>query len=118
MLEKRTFPRLDCPQDRPCTFSGRESINLQGKIINISRSGVSFISKNRLEDNNKLDIVIDYPELERKVSTVVKVIWSRSQDDIYSYGTRFVTISNEDKYDLLDHFYEGWKKDFLTKKAR
>lgn len=117
MLEKRTFPRLVCPKDKTCAITGQKQTRISGQLKDISRSGVSFISKNRLEDNAKADLLIKYPEMERDIPSVVRIIWTRPLRNSYIYGTRFVDISNEDKYDLLDHFYENWKKDFLSNRS-
>jgi len=116
MLEKRTFPRLDCPNDKACTVIGNKETDLSGELRNMSRSGAKLISKNRLKADSKVDILINYPELEREIPSAARVIWSRQEKDLFSYGIRFVNISNEDKYDLLDHFYESWKEEFLSKR--
>jgi len=117
MLEKRTFPRLVCPKDKSCAVMGKSESELRGEIKDISRSGLSMVSRNRLDTDSKVDILIDYPELDRQIPSVVRIIWSRAKKDLYTYGTRFVSINNEDKFDLLDHFYEHWKKDILAQRS-
>ncbi len=114
MQERRVFPRIACPKDNQCTVTSTEEGKFSGELTNISRKGASIISKNRIEDNSKLGVVIKYPEINRNISSVIQIIWSSFKDGNYRYGGRLVDINNEDKYDLLDHFYESWKKDIVS----
>lgn len=116
MEERRVFPRIDCPKDNHCIVTSTEEGRFSGELMNISRKGASIVSKNRIDDNSKLDVVIRYPEIDRNISSVIQIIWSSFKDGNYRYGGRLVDINNEDKYELLDHFYESWKEDILSKR--
>ena len=117
MQERRKFPRLECPKDKQCTVMSAKLRDFQGELKNISRSGTTLISKNQLKNNDKIDILIKYPELDREVPSVVEIVWSHFKNTLYTYGTKFVNIKSEDKYDLLDHFYESWKNQILSKRS-
>lgn len=116
MEERRVFPRIDCPKDNCCTVACKEEGRFNGQLTNISRKGASIISQNRIEDNSKLDVVINYPDINREIHSVIQIIWSSFKDGNYRYGGRLVDINNEDKYELLDHFYESWKRDIVSKR--
>ena len=114
--ERRVFPRLECPKDKTCSIVGREVGGFNGELMNISRSGASFASKNHLNDKDKVDVFIRYDEIDKSIPSAVQIVWSHLRKGLYTYGGRILDINSEDKYDLLDHFYEGWKKDILEKK--
>lgn len=114
MEDRRVFPRIDCPKEDRCTVTSTKEGIFSGELMNISRKGASIVSKNRIEDNSKLDVVIKYPEINRNIPSVIQIVWSSFKDGNYRYGGRLVNINNEDKYDLLDRFYESWKKDIVS----
>jgi hypothetical protein len=116
MQERRKFPRFACPKDKSCTIVGIKEEGFSGELKNISRDGALIVSKNRLEDNSRLDAVIKYPTIDRDIPSVIQIVWSRSHLGKYIYGGKLVSISNEDKYDLLDHFYESWKNGVLNRR--
>jgi len=114
MDDRRVFPRIDCPKDNPCTVTSKEEGRFSGELINISRKGASIVSKNRIDKNSKLDLVIKYPKIDRIIPSVIQIVWSSFKDGSYAYGGRLVDINNEDKFDLLDHFYESWKNNIVN----
>jgi c-di-GMP-binding flagellar brake protein YcgR len=116
MKERRTYPRFECPKDKSCPVINKKVSGFYGELKNISRAGAAFVSESRLDDNSKVDIFIKYPDLGRDISAELQIVWSHFKNGLYTYGGRFLSISNEDKYDLLDHFYENWKRDILAKR--
>lgn len=117
MQERRKFPRLECPKDKSCTVTSTKAMDFKGELSNISRDGARLVSKNRFADAfDKVDISINYPELERTIPSMVQLVWHRAEKDRHTYGAKFLSIKNEDKFDLLEHFYEDWKNKILSKR--
>jgi len=108
--ERRKYPRFFCPNDKFCSFRLKGEREFSGNIMNISRDGIAFSSPKALKSDSIIDMSLTYSDIERQIPSKVEVIWSRPSKVINSYGAKFVDIQAEDKADLLDFFYEDWKK--------
>ncbi|MBM3248975.1 MAG: PilZ domain-containing protein [Candidatus Omnitrophica bacterium] len=116
MEDRRIFPRIGCPKDDHCTVTGKAS-RFSGELMNISRKGALIVSKDRVDNDSKLDVVMRYPKIARDIPSIIQVVWSSFKDGNYTYGGKLVDINNEDKFDLMDNFYESWKRDLIASRS-
>ncbi|MFC1593772.1 PilZ domain-containing protein [Candidatus Omnitrophota bacterium] len=107
--ERRKFPRFMCPKEKFCTISSKGDESFLGNVKNLSREGISITSANRLAESKDITMNINFAEIERQIPVTLRVIWSLSGNILHTYGAAFSSISSEDKFDLLESFYEDWK---------
>ncbi|MFC1704428.1 PilZ domain-containing protein [Candidatus Omnitrophota bacterium] len=116
MEERRRFPRFGCPKDKFCTVTSKGANSFLGNVKNISREGVAISSTNRLEPNKEVSLDINYADLDRHIPVSLKILWEHSGNVLHTYGAVFSRISPEDKFDILESFYEIWKNDETRKR--
>ncbi len=114
--ERRKFPRFVCPKDKFCTVTSKSGGGFLGSLKNISREGVALSSTSELEKDGVYDFTINYAGIERHIPAVLRVVWSYPGNVLNTYGAEFSNVRPEDKFDLLESFYEHWKQDIVERK--
>ena len=108
MEERRRHQRFESSQERP--FNAKQNGHFLGAVRNFARGGLSFISKEELNDKEKLNLELELEGLGRGVSLAAEILWSRNQAEGFAYGAKFNNILPEDKFDILDLLYRDWRE--------
>ena len=116
MQERRRYPRFNCPSNKFCSYRFEEEKDFSGNIMNISRGGITFSSLKALRGNSVVNLNLTYIDIEKQIFLKIKIIWSHHGKILHTYGARFINILAEDKANLLDGFFEDWKKKILLEK--
>ncbi|MFC2168738.1 PilZ domain-containing protein [Acidobacteriota bacterium] len=100
--ERREFPRFEIPvQIRPTEVFGKE-----GRVANISMSGVRIFGTKKIEVGKILKIEFVLPS-DKWVTAVAQVIWAKEQSSQsilkYDFGCRFVEVPSESKKNLFEY---------------
>ncbi len=116
--ERRKNPRFKCrkPADFPIHVASEENI---GWLKNLSRGGIAFESNSSFKENQQCYFEIK-PKLNAKsIPVEACIMWA-----VYSpatsgclCGARILNMDSSSKIDLLDMFYEDWKKTVITEEA-
>ena len=117
MIEKRKYPRFPCPLGKAGTITSAGDQGFMGTIKDISRGGIAISSTQELADD-EIDLTIHSNDLGRQIPVTVKVLWSDHEPAQRTYGGTFLRVASADKYDLLDYFYENWKKNEIERRRQ
>ena len=114
--EMRQKPRFSFlrPEDYEVSFEHHKGA---ARLINFSRSGLSFVSRESLEPN-EIDILNIKPSSgNRTIPCKAHVVWRYAQNDNqeYIYGANIILMDPADKADLITALYEDWKKAAILK---
>ena len=102
MKNKRKSKRLDClvPVE-----AKKGSIYEKAKTVNISKTGIGFISSSKMPINKEIPIELDMGE-EAPILVVGKVKWNRriKETESYRVGVIFKEVLKGSKTRLSKHF--------------
>ena len=77
-------------------------------IIEISRKGIRIASDSPLRDTGEHNFVIKSSWLDHDIPVMVRIVWNDTSAGIRNYGARFISISPENVFELLDPLYHDW----------
>jgi hypothetical protein len=109
MDDRRKHQRLGSVSDRRFIIKYEDKDVVLGEVKNFSRSGISFDSKEKLDEGKELRVDLHISGLNQKVPANMQIIWSKPSADGYTYGVRFTNISPENRYEILDLLYLDWR---------
>jgi hypothetical protein len=98
MEDKRRHPRYAVLSDRSCCLHYADEPTIVGDVSDVSRSGIRIFSDTPLQNKHQHNFVI---------------VWNDDSDGRRSYGARFLTISPENVFELLDPLYHDWLEEAL-----
>jgi len=112
--EKRRNPRFERPDSRECPIDF-EGLATGAQLSDLSRDGLSFQSPSPLQVNQTYHLRISDLKSEKKIPCEVQVMWtSMGENGQCTCGAKIVQMDPSDKMDLLDVFYDDWKKGVLS----
>src|SRR3989344_4139758 len=109
--EKRDDPRFPCVHSRECIVD-LEDLQKKGFLYNFSRKGLAFHSAHRLSKNEVHHLEIHAPSFVRPIACDVRIVWAHhdSAKQTCAYGARILHMDPALKTELLDVFYQDWKR--------
>lgn len=110
MEERRLYPRFNCPIDKFCGFRLEGENDFIGNVVNVSRHGVTLSTTRQLTNDAIINLNLNYTDIQKQIPSSVKIIWAKSGKVLHTYGAQFLDIKAEDKIELMENFYENWKK--------
>jgi hypothetical protein len=82
-------------------------------VRDVSRSGIRLFSAMPLEDKQEHNFVMKSSWIDHDIPVTVSIVWNDHADGKRSYGARFVRISPENVFELLDPLYHDWLEEAL-----
>ena len=106
MLEKRKHKRLKMEHALELARLNADG-TADGGVVNISRGGVGFLSRKRLEVGSYYDTRISLFSREM-IDAVLEIVHVEEQEKGYYYGGEFIGISDSDavKIDIYQVFHD------------
>lgn len=89
---KRIYKRLKYDNTIMITSINGKKTNLELPGINISVSGIGFVSKNKFEINDVLEIIFKYDKIT--IPAILQVMHISLYDNGYFIGGQFVALHN------------------------
>ena len=107
MLEKRKHKRLKMEHALELARLNADGGVVNADILNISRGGVGFLSRKRLEVGSYYDTRISLFSREM-IDAVLEIVHVEEQEKGYYYGGEFIGISDSDavKIDIYQVFHD------------
>ena len=111
MEDKRRHPRFSVMNDKSCWLQYADNQNMVAGVRDVSRSGLRITSDTPLDNTNDHNFVLKTSWLEHDIPVKVRIVWDDTSTDIRNYGARFISISPENVFELLDPLYHDWLED-------
>lgn len=111
----RKDSRLDVYLSAGYTIAGSHG-ETYSIITNISKSGIGFISKGKLELNEIVELVI-YVSFSKIITSLCEIKWVKTEENKFIYGTKLLEMDNISKKlfkNLISHIVRH-EKHILTK---
>ena len=108
--EKRDNPRFSCDSQNTYTVDFPE-LEASGRLSNLSRSGMAFSVSRQLRENAVYQFNINVND-QRAIPCQARIAWVNLDPTTQRCvcGAKIVNMDPADKVDLIDAFYEEWKK--------
>lgn len=106
MAEKRKNERAFCAVPVDGKSGG---IFAETQTVDISQTGLGFVSKHKIPVNREIAVELDLPEEEEPVLVIAKVCWSRQikGTDQYRIGLNFENMFRGSKTRLKKYFQKS-----------
>ncbi|MDX1778042.1 MAG: PilZ domain-containing protein [Thermodesulfobacteriota bacterium] len=108
MEDKRKHPRFAVSSDKSCWLQYADDSKMVAGIRDISRKGMRIASDHPLHDTDEHNFVIKSSWLDHDIPVKVRIVWNDTSAGIRNYGARFISISPENVFELLDPLYHDW----------
>lgn len=110
LRERRRFVRFDEDIKIRYNLAKKPSPPLNSKTLNISRTGLSIVTYERLDKKTNIDMELEVPGFSRPVRAMGQVMWTKelpNMDEkgrrLFYAGVRFYNINPEHEAILLTH---------------
>ncbi len=113
MEDKRRHPRFAVLSDKSCWLHYAGYSNLVAGVRDVSRSGIRITSDIPLQDKDVHNFVMKSSWIEHEIPIKVRIVWNDTSAGIRNYGARFLNISPENVFKLLDPLYHDWLEEAL-----
>jgi hypothetical protein len=111
MEDKRRHPRFSVMKDKSCWLQYADDPKMVAGVRDVSRSGLRITSDTPLDTTNDHNFVLKSSWLEHDIPVKVRIVWDDTSPGIRHYGARFISISPENVFELLDPLYHDWLED-------
>ena len=113
MEDKRRHPRFAVMNNKSCWLQHEDDSNLVAGVKDVSRSGIRITSDIPLNDKDVYSFVMKSSWIDHVIPIKVRIVWNDTADGIRNYGARFLSISPQNIFELLDPLYNDWLKEAL-----
>ena len=108
MEDKRRHPRYAVLSDRSCRLHYADEPARVADVSDVSRSGIRIFSDTPLHNKHEHNFVMKSSWIDHDIPVTVSIVWNDDADGRRSYGARFLNISPENVFKLLDPLYHDW----------
>jgi len=113
MEDKRRHPRFAVLSDKSCWLHYRDEPNIVADVSDVSRSGIRIFSDTPLQNKPEHNFVMKSSWIDHDIPVTVSIVWNDVADGKRHYGARFLSISPENVFELLDPLYHDWLEEVL-----
>lgn len=113
MEDKRRHPRYAVLSARRCCLHSADEPTMVADVSDISRSGIRIFSDTPLQNKHEHKFVMKPSWTDHAIPVTVSIVWKDDSDGRRSYGARFLSISPENVFELLDPLYHDWLEEAL-----
>ncbi|MBL7130120.1 MAG: PilZ domain-containing protein [Candidatus Omnitrophica bacterium] len=110
MEDRRKHQRYGCCSERKFIAKYENKDRMLGEVKDFSRSGISFDSKEDLNKEKEVKLDLQISGIDQKAPASIQILWSKQNPEGHTYGARFINISPESKFDIMDLLYQDWRK--------
>ena len=110
-IDQRDDPRFLCAHSREYIVNV-EDPQKKGFLYDFSRKGLAFHSVHRFSKDEVHHLEIQAPFSARPIACDARIVWVNhdSAKQSCSYGARILHMDPALKTDLMDAFYQDWKR--------
>jgi hypothetical protein len=113
MEDKRRHPRYAVLSDKRCCLHSADEPTIVADVSDVSRSGIRIFSDTPLQNKHEHDFVMKSSWIDHDIPIRVSIVWNDDSGGRRSYGARFLSISPENVFELLDPLYHDWLEEAL-----
>lgn len=110
-IEQRENPRFVCANPKDCFVNFRDQ-KQSGSLFNLSRKGLAFQTSRQLQKDEVHELKIHAPAFKQPITCEARIVWVRPgpREQYAICGARILRMDPALKMDLLEIFYQDWKK--------